>query len=1458
MKRKYVVPFTLSLALLLTLVVIPSGLARRAGSSAIVPEAKKTTPDTGKSPAAVAPLSLPAPRLAQASAPVAAQAVGFGVTPPIRDLPAPEQVKPDPEDEENRVLKSNPNKIIRTEVEGPVAASPDQALQDAPPIPAIPVTSTSFEGISIFDTIGVGQGFLPPDTVGDVGPNHYVQAVNSTFRVWNKSGTPLTPVRTLGSLWASIPGPCANTNDGDPIVLYDSFADRWMISQFCTVANPNNHQLIAVSQTSDPTGAYFVYDFVMPNNKFNDYPKFGVWPDGYYMTDNQFNQAGTAFLGAGVFAFDRAKMLAGDPTASYVYFDVENGNPNIGGMLPADADGLIPPPPGAPCPFAYFTATEFGDPADAIRVFDFHVDFATPANSTFTERAGSPVPVAAFDPRTPAGRDNIEQPPPANNATAALDAIADRLMNRLQYRNYGTHQSLVANHTVNVGTGTTLALHQAAVRYYELRSTGGAFGVHEQATFAPDATNRWMGSAAMDHEGNLAVGYSVSSTTVFPGIRYAGRLASDPPGGLFQGEGILQNGGFVQTHTSSRWGDYSSTNVDPSDDCTFWHTNEYYLDDQPNITAEWHTRVASFKVNPTCQAPAQGRIQVNATFCDNPLQPVTGALVSVNGSLYGATGLTGQNTSTHAPGGYSVTVNAPGFFPVTVNNVNVTNGNTTQVNVCLTGMPSVVSGGTTLTAESCQPADNAISPGETVTVDFGLKNNGTASTSNLVATLQPTGGITNPSGPQNYGVVVPAGPTVARPFTFTVDAGAACGSTITATLNLQDGSTNLGTVTFNFTLGALGPAASLVRGSGNIAVPIPDNATVDIPINVPETGSIVDVNVRVRLNHTFNGDLDLSLVHPDGTVVLLSNNRGGSGDNFGVGANDCSGTSTGFDDQAAATIASGTAPFVGSFRPDAPLSALNGKSSSGTWKLRVADTAAQDVGTVGCVQLEINRQRFICCGVAGTPVIESAPPTTLTAESCTPPNLSIDPEETVTVEFPVRNVGDGATTNLVATLQNSGGVVPVTTSQSYGVVDPLAPGPTSKPFTFVAQGSCGQMITATLQLQDGATNLGTISYTFRLGTTATGTHTFANAAPIAVPGVGTSGPSNPSPSVINVAGVSGTVKRVSVRLKNVSHTFPDDMDVLLVSPTGQKFIVMSDSGGTVDLVNNTITLDDTAVGALPDSTAIGTGTFRPTNFGTGDTFSAPAPPAPYQSPAPAGAATSASVFGGQNPNGNWQLFIQDDVSGDTGSVAGGWELIITTEDPVCCNSACTIDVPENIVQSNDAGECGAVVSYPAATVEGSCGVLSYSHASGSFFPVGTTVVTVTATRADNTTTTATFNVTVVDAESPVISPVTASPNSLWPPNHKMKDVAVTYNAADNCAGAVNCVISSVTSNEPANGTGDGDTAPDWQIISPALVRLRAERAGGGTGRIYTITVQCTDAHGNSSFRTTTVSVPHNQ
>ena len=344
--------------------------------------------------------------------PIVGRAVTFAESPPLRVLapvtgePGVPQAAPAREITLGRIHE-------RAQAKAGVAAAADPVVQDRPGKVAMPGPLLTFEGL------GNDAGVLPPDPNGDVGPNHYVEAVNLRFQVFDKLGTPLTSPTKISSLFASMGGPAATYDDGDPIVLYDPLADRWLISQFVVSVSPC-HQVIAVSKSGDPTGGYYLYDFVMPNAKMNDYSKFGVWPDAYYMTDNQFVLPNYDWGGVGAFAFDRSRMLAGDPTATYIYFDLLALDPQLAGMLPADLDGP-PPPAGAPNYFACLAADEWGDAQDGLRIFSFHPDFAASANSTFTQTQF--LATAPFDPNFVGGRNNIPQPGTAQK----LDAISDRL-----------------------------------------------------------------------------------------------------------------------------------------------------------------------------------------------------------------------------------------------------------------------------------------------------------------------------------------------------------------------------------------------------------------------------------------------------------------------------------------------------------------------------------------------------------------------------------------------------------------------------------------------------------------------------------------------------------------------------------------------------------------------------------------------------------------------------------------------------------------------------------------------------------------------------------------------------------------------------------------------------------------------------------------------------------------------
>jgi hypothetical protein len=440
-------------------------------------------------------------------------------------------------------------------------------------------------------------GVSPPDTDGDVGPNHYVQMVNLGFQIYDKSGNILYGPADTNTIWTGFGGQCETQNAGDPIVLYDQLADRWLLSQFTSALDPPDpaipigmgpfYECIAISTSPDPTGSYFRYAFQVSDVNFEDYPHLGVWPDGYYMTANEFTGA-AANTGAGIFAFEREKMLVGQP-ADMIYFHLSLP---YGGLLPSDLEGYTPPPDGSP----NFIMGLQRSTANQLHLFKFDV-------ATWDPPAGALVgpvviPVNAWDADLcPASREAcVPQPSPG----LALEAIADRLMHRLVYRNFEDHESLVANHTVDAGGGV------AGIRWYEIRNPNGAMPtVYQQKTYAPDTgIHRWMGSIAMDRLGNIALAYSASSTsTIYPSIRYAGRVAADPLNELPLAEGEIIAGTGAQTG-SARWGDYSSLHVD-SDECTFWYTSEYY---DVNSFNGWKTRIGSFRF-PNC-APVCGVTQV--------------------------------------------------------------------------------------------------------------------------------------------------------------------------------------------------------------------------------------------------------------------------------------------------------------------------------------------------------------------------------------------------------------------------------------------------------------------------------------------------------------------------------------------------------------------------------------------------------------------------------------------------------------------------------------------------------------------------------------------------------------------------------------------------------------------------------------------------------------------------------
>ena len=645
-----------------------------------------TCSPAGGRPAAAALLAL-----AFGAIPVAAMAASAAPAPPIvsqsvhNDVSAPLRSMIDTHAPPGWSASHAPRRVPR-----PGAPSPGRPSANAPT--AAPTTNVNVEG--------VGNGFTgpqgtftvnaaPPDTNGAVGPNHYVQIVNTDYAVFDKSGAAVFGPVTINTLWSGFGGLCQTDNDGDPTVRYDRMADRWIIQQFAvTGANGGSTPFLecfAVSTSGDPTGSFNRFSFSY--SAFPDYPKLSVWPDAYYLTVNQFNAAGTQFLGANVAALNRSQMLAGQSTTRVSF----NAPTSVASLLAADLDSATLPPAGEPD-----FVLSLGASANTLAAFEFHVDFATPANSTFT----GPTSLAtnAFTDACGSSGTCI----PQSGTSTQLDSLGDRLMFRLAYRNFGDHEALVASHSVTSGSSV-------GVRWYELRVTSGSPTIFQQGTYAPDATFRFMPSIALDQSGDIALGFSASSSSTHPSIRYTGRLPGDAAGTMGQGEGTVITGAGSQNGGLTRWGDYSALTVDPADDCTFWYTNEYI---PANGSFNWRTRIGSFRF-PSCGGAPADDFSIGVTPASQTVTAGTSAGSTVSTAVtsgsatsvsLSASGLPGGASASFSPnpitsGGsstmtISTSANTPnGTFTITVTGTSSSTSHSATTSLTVTGGAAVVTNG---------------------------------------------------------------------------------------------------------------------------------------------------------------------------------------------------------------------------------------------------------------------------------------------------------------------------------------------------------------------------------------------------------------------------------------------------------------------------------------------------------------------------------------------------------------------------------------------------------------------------------------------------------------------------------------------------------------------------------------------------------------------------------------------
>ncbi len=748
--------------------------------------------------------AVPAPAQQGSSKPTVIPPVSYDISPPLVDLVA--SAPPEAPTGQRNIPLRRP---ARPAPAPPTSVTQDQALQQL----SLPLVSAT-PGLD-FDGIGA-DGVTPPDTNGSVGATQFVQIVNVEYAVYDKmSGALLLGPTPIHNIWSGFNGDCANGDGSDPVVLYDKSAQRWVVGQMNVTLTA---YCMAVSTTSDATQSYYRYEFSFGSNT-PDYPKLAVWPNAYYWTANTFSGANT-FLGANPCAFDRATMLSGGPANAICM----QQNPSVDSLLPADLDGTTPPPAGEPNFYLQMVA-----PSN-LNLFKFHVDFTTPSNSTFT--GPTAIPVASFS-EACGGVTCIPQP----GTTQQLDSLGDRLMFRLAYRNFGDHESLVVNHSVTAGSSV-------GVRWYEIRSPNATPTVFQQGTFSPDSQYRWMGSIAMDQSGDIAVGYSASSSSNFPAVRYTGRVPSDPAGTMESENSIIEGTGS-QTNGSggSRWGDYSSMSIDPVDDCTFWYTNEYLT---TNGSFNWKTRIASLKftscgppgspsattlissLNPSALGQA---VTFTATVTSSATGTPTGTVTFQDGASALGTGTLSGGTATFTTSGltagtrsitaiYGGDANFAGSTsPVLTQTVNKAASSTSVVS---SNSPSNRGAAVTFTASVTSPVTGT--PTGTVTFQDGASALGTGTLSGGTATFTTSGltagthsitaiyggdanfaGSTSPvltqtvnKAASSTSVASSNNPSISgTAVTFTATVTSSATGTPTGTVTFQDGASALGTGTLS-------------------------------------------------------------------------------------------------------------------------------------------------------------------------------------------------------------------------------------------------------------------------------------------------------------------------------------------------------------------------------------------------------------------------------------------------------------------------------------------------------------------------------------------------------------------------------------------------------------------------------------------------------------------------------------
>ncbi len=939
--------------------------------------------------------------------------------------------------------------------------------------------------IKDWEGLGPDGNFNPGDPSLDVGPNHVVQMVNgvggSNVEIWDKNGNSLTTFIFDGVTGIS--------GAGDPIVIYDQLADRWLLSEFAPQGA--NALIVAISTTPDPTGAYAIYSFSTPD--FPDYPKYSIWNDAYVVTTNESNSR--------IYAFDRIKMLAGDPTATAQQFDITNFN-TIGfqAATPVNLDGLTLPPSGAPGMFMRMADDGWtGVTEDRLEIFEMTLDFANAANSSIT----GPIllPTDPFDTELNGftAFSAIAQP----GTTLELDPLRELLMNKIIYRNFGTYEALVCNHVTDV-TGND----DAGVRWYELRRVGGTSGswtIHQQGTYSPDNTSRWMASIGINEDGSIGLAYNVSNATdVFPGIRYTGRKECDPLGDMTFPETTIISGSA--SNASNRWGDYSTLSVDPVDG-TFWFTAQY------NLTSTWATRVANFEIPFDCFGIKLSPIDLAQTVCqpddvtyDFDMEFLGGFSGNVTFSTTGLPTGTSASFSTNpttAPGTFTLTISgtgaaSPGDYSFTIVATDGTETDDISLDLTIDGVLSTASNLLT-------PADNTI--GESTTPLFSWSAVADASSytieistdaafSNIVETNTITG-TSYIGGPL----------AITTQYFWRINTENSCG---------------LGTVssTFNFETANISCIA-VVSTDTPINISAAGTPTITSSILFSDVGMITDLNIiNLDITHTYASDLTISLTSPSGTTAIILQGECTTTDDI-IGD---------FDDAGAAIAC----PIAGGvFLPQDPFSVFNTETTDGIWILTIEDVANQDGGSLNSWTLEL-------CGNLAPPVCPMIAPD-LTSPADMSVGMGLNPSYNwVAVpnatSYSIEIATDVGFTTIVET------AISVTTDYTGTIaLDPMTnyywrvtginscgPGPVSSIFNFeTADIICNSVVSTDTPINISATGTPTVT------------------------------------SSITISD-SGTISDLNILNLDITHSYVADLTISITSPNGITAILLSGECTTTD------------------------------------------------------------------------------------------------------------------------------------------------------------------------------------------------------------------------------------------------------------------------------------------------------